>query len=165
MFGKRLKNNPAPLSIEINLGFGVSMTRNVTTVWPADYIFVSPPPEFSHEHVVYPWPVEEGQTTQKEVRQHWVFPAVLTDIHTLMSDVDQHLSTLLDERENFYQFPFFNSPLKVLMMIYAYYEGLSEVNIPSTYTFQNQYLPFTLVKRESPASQRLKAPHPHPHRW
>jgi hypothetical protein len=123
--------NPAGLYVNVNLGFGQSMFCKVNVVYPMNFMQRTFPQEFIHSHVYYPWPIEQGQTTQREIRRNYVFPAVLADTSNLKYDVNEHLTTLLDDRDNFFHFPLFNSPLKVLKTIYVFYESLNEVCGPS----------------------------------
>jgi hypothetical protein len=60
------------------------------------------------------------------VKKEWVFPALLMDTTDLKAAVDQHLTRLIDEKENFARFPLFNSPLAILKDIYLFYRTLDD---------------------------------------
>jgi hypothetical protein len=121
---------PVEHTVELTLGFGAPLLRKVQIACPQGHRHRFAPSDLNHDHVVYTWPKVPGQTSERRVENHRVFPAVLSTTTDLKFAVDKHLSKLLDEPRNFAQFPLYDSPLKVLRTIHNYYYGLKNVGQP-----------------------------------
>jgi hypothetical protein len=109
-------------TVYLSFGFGEPF------IWTAQV--VSPPTsdkfliELRHKHVVYKWPNRHVNASERTIEKHWVFPALLTNTASLKNAVNEHLGKLIDNPNNFAQFPNFNSPLVILKDIYRFYRKL-----------------------------------------
>jgi len=113
-------------TVYLSIGFGMPFAWSAQVASPSTVETFAR--ELRHEHVVYKWTGHHQMPSQRTVEKHWVFPALLTNPNPagLKNAIDEHLTQLVDNPDNFAKFPVFKSPLVVLKDIYKFYIKLVE---------------------------------------